>query len=228
MIESVKKKDFLLFIEKEAKIHIDSYIESAIHLAEEVHSGVRREDGMSSFLETHIFPVTINVIRHYKRANKPMTTIQIVSAILHDVMEDNDRILDLHASKSYGFDAYFSHRFGEYVYKTASTLKTKPLEIYPGLTDKEREFERFREYCNVLTKSDYDVKVIKLADRLNNMRFISKISGQEKVARYIKEAEDFYIAYTIIEPRMDDFYSEIREAYEDLRKTEKEKTRITA
>ncbi|NHI03151.1 Guanosine-3',5'-bis(diphosphate) 3'-pyrophosphohydrolase [Candidatus Nitrosotalea sp. TS] len=228
MTESVRKKDFLLFIEKEAKIHIDSYIESAIHLAEEVHSGVRREDGASSFLETHIFPVTINVIRHYKRANKPMTTIQIVSAILHDVMEDNERILDLHASKSYGFDAYFSHRFGEYVYRAASTLKTKPLEIYPGLTDKERELERFREYCNVLTKSDYDVKVIKLADRLNNMRFISKVPGHEKVSRYMKEAEDFYIAYTIIEPRMDDFYSEIREAYEDLRKTEKEKTRITA
>lgn len=228
MIESVKKKDFLFFIEKEAKIHVDSYIESAIHLAEEVHSGVRREDGTSSFLETHIFPVTINVIRHYKQANKPMTTIQIVSAILHDVMEDNDRILDLHASKSYGFDAYFGHRFGEYVYKTASTLKTKPLEIYPGLTDKERELERFREYCNVLTKSDYDVKVIKLADRLNNMRFISKISGHEKVARYVKEAEDFYIAYTILEPRMDDFYLEIREAYEDLRKIEKEKTRVTA
>ena len=228
MTESVKKKDFLLFIEKEAKIHIDSYIESAIHLAEEVHSGVRREDGMSSFLETHIFPVAMNVIRHYKHTNKPMTTIQIVSAILHDVMEDNERILDLHASKSYGFDAYFSHRFGEYVYRAASTLKTKPLEIYPGLTDKERELERFREYCNVLTKSDYDVKVIKLADRLNNMRFISKVPGHEKVSRYIKEAEDFYIAYTIIEPRMDDFYSEIREAYEDLRKTEKEKTRITA
>ncbi|MGI0101866.1 MAG: HD domain-containing protein [Nitrosotalea sp.] len=228
MTESVTKKDFLFFVEKEAKIHVDSYIESAIHLAEEVHSGVRREDGMSSFLETHIFPVTINVIRHYKRANKPMTTIQIVSAILHDVMEDNDRILDLHASKSYGFDAYFSHRFGEYVYKTASTLKTKPLETYPGLTDKERELERFREYCNVLTKSDYDVKVIKLADRLNNMRFISKISEHEKVVRYLKEAEDFYIAYTIIEPRMDDFYLEIRQAYEDLRKIEKEKTRITA
>ena len=53
-MESVKKKDFLFFIEKEAKIHVDSYIESAIHLAEEVHSGVRREDDISSFLETHI------------------------------------------------------------------------------------------------------------------------------------------------------------------------------
>ncbi|MDE1866590.1 MAG: HD domain-containing protein [Thaumarchaeota archaeon] len=228
MIESVKRKEFISFIEKEAKIHVDSYIESAIHLAEEVHSGVKREDGMSSFLETHIFPVTMNVIRHYKWANKPMTTIQIVSAILHDVMEDNDRILDLHASKSYGFDAYFSHRFGEYVHRTASVLKTKPLETYQGVTDKERELERFREYCNTLTKSDYDIKAIKLADRLNNMRFISKIPENEKVMRYIREAEDFYIAYTIIEPRMDDFYFEIREAYEDLRKIEKETTKITA
>jgi len=221
MIESVGKKEFLAFIEREAKIHVDSYIESAIHLAEEIHSGVKREDGSSSFLETQIFPVTMSVIQHYKRVNKPMTTIQIVSAILHDVMEDNDRILDLHASKSYGFDAYFSHKFGEYVYRVASILKTKPLEIYPGMTDKEREFERFHEYCNVLAKSDYDIKTIKLADRLNNMRFIAQIPGHEKAARYIREAEDFYISYTMIEPRMDDYYLEIREAYEDLQKIKK-------
>ncbi len=228
MVESVKKKDFLTFIEKEAKIHVDNYIESAIHLAEEVHSGVKREDGTSSFLETHVYPVTMNVIRHYKWANKPMTTIPIVSAILHDVMEDNDRILDLHASRSYGFDAYFSHKFGEYVYKVSSVLKTKSLEFYSGQTDKERELERFREYCNVLTRSDYDIKTIKLADRLNNMRFISGVSGHEKIERYIRESEDFYIAYTIIEPRMDDFYLEIRKAYEDLRKIAVKKPGITA
>ena len=88
MIESIKKTQFLLFLEKEANIHIDSYIENAIQLAEEVHSGVVREDGISSFLESHVFPVAMDVVRHYKWANKPMTTIQIVSSILHDVMED--------------------------------------------------------------------------------------------------------------------------------------------
>ena len=228
MTEFVTKSEFLSFVEKEAKIHVDSYIENAIQLAEEVHSGVKREDGNSSFLESHIFPVAKNVIRHYKWANKPMTTIQIVSAILHDVMEDNERILDLYAAKSYGFEAYFSHRFGDYVFKVATTLKTKPLEIYQGSGDKEQDMERFREYCNVLLKSDYDIKTIKLADRLNNMRFIAKVPGNEKISRYLREAEDFYIAYTIMEPRMDDFYSEIREAYEDLRKLEKEKQKIIA
>ncbi len=228
MADSVKKDEFLSFIEKEAKIHVDSYIENAIHLAEEVHSGVKREDGNSSFLESHIFPVAMNVIRHYKWANKPMTTIQIVSAILHDVMEDNERILDLYAAKSYGFEAYFRHSFGDYVFKVATTLKTKPLEIYQGSSSTEQESERFREYCNVLLKSDYDIKTIKLADRLNNMRFIAQVPGNEKISRYLSEAEDFYIAYTIIEPRMDDFYSEIREAYEDLRKLEREKQKIIA
>ena len=228
MQEMVKKNEFLAFIEKEAKIHVDNYIESAIQLAEEVHRGVKREDGASPFLETHIFPVAMDVIAHYKWANKPMTTIQIVSAILHDVMEDNDRILDLHAAKSYGFDAYFSHRFGEYVYKVATTLKTKSLEIYPGVDAKEQELERFREYCNVLTRSGYDIKTIKLADRLNNMRFISKVPGNEKVARYIREAEDFYIAYTIIEPSMDDFYLELRKAYTDLKSQAREQVRIAA
>ncbi|HJU14549.1 MAG TPA: hypothetical protein VJ792_08865 [Candidatus Nitrosotalea sp.] len=228
MQESVKKAEFLAFVEREAKIHVDSYIESAIHLAEEVHSGVRREDGVSPFLETHIYPVAMDVIRHYTWANKPMTTIQIVSAILHDVMEDNDRILDLHAAKSYGFDAYFSHKFGEYVYKVATTLKTKPLDLYPGSGEAERELERFRDYCNALARSEYDIKTIKLADRINNMRFISKVPGHEKIARYLREAEDFYIAYTIVEPRMDDYYVELRRAYEGLRAIERGKVKVVA
>lgn len=226
--QHVKKAEFMAFVEREAKIHVDSYIEGAVHLAEEVHSGVMREDGTSPFLETHIFPVAMDVIRHYRRANKPMTTIQIVSAILHDVMEDNDRILDLHAAKSYGFDAYFSHRFGEYVYKVVTTLKTKSLDIYLGSDAGQQELERFRDYCNALAKSDYDIKTIKLADRLNNMRFISKVPGNEKILRYLREAEDFYLAFTIIEPRMDDFYGELRKAYEDLRLVAREPVGIAA
>jgi len=165
-----------------------------------------------------VWPVTIDVVKHYKLANRPLTTLQVVCAVLHDIMEDNERILNLEASKAYGFDAYFRHRFGDYVYKAAMTLKVKPLDSYPGSNEKERESERFREYCSILANSDYDVRTIKLADRLNNMTFIKKIPGHDKIRRYIKEAEDFYIAYTLLIPRMDNFYTRIRKAYEDLRK----------
>ena len=216
-VERIDKTKLISVIENEAKLQIDSFIESAIELAEEVHAGVKREDGKSPFLETHIWPVTVDVIRHYKMANKPLTTLQIVSSILHDVMEDNEKILDLYTSKSYGFDAYFVHRFGDYVYNVANALKTKPLELYQFETD-DPESERFRQYCASLANSEYDVKIIKLADRLNNMRFIAQIPENEKIKRYIREAEDFYLAYTIIPPRIDDYYSKIRESYEDLKK----------
>ena len=215
--DSTTKNELASVIENEAKFRIDGFIQGAIDLAEEVHAGVKREDGIASFLETHVWPVTIDVIRHYKLANKPLTTLQIVSAILHDVMEDNEKILDLYAAKAYGFDAYFRHRFGDYVYSIAMILKVKPLESYQGSNDNERQTERFREYCGVLASSEYDVKTIKLADRLNNMRFIARVHGHEKIERYIREAEDFYLAYSIIPPCMDDFYTGIRKAYEDLR-----------
>ena len=216
--ESVSKNELISYLENEAKIRIDSLIEGAMETAEEVHAGVKREDGSSSFLETHTWPVTLAVSKHYVSENKLLTSLQIVSAILHDFMEDDEKILDLYASKTYGFDAYFLHRFGDYVYKVIMTLKIQPLENYSGNNDEERKSARFREYCNLLANSAYDVKAIKLADRLNNMRFVAEIPGNEKIKRYVREAEDFYIAYPLLTPRMDDFYTKIRSAYDDLRK----------
>jgi len=216
-VHSVTKEDLLNIIENEAKVRIDSFVEGAIELAEEVHSDLKREDGKSSFLETHVWPVTIDVMRHYQKTNKLLTSLQVVSSILHDVLEDDDRILDLNSSKAYGFDAYFKHRFGDYVYNIATTLKTKPLGNYFGTNNEEKQTARFFDYCTELTKSAYDVKIIKLSDRLNNMRFISQISGQEKIQRYIREAEDFYIAFSIFPPSVSEFYTKMRQAYDDLK-----------
>ena len=216
-VYSVTKEDLLNIVENEAKVRIDSFVEGAIELAEEVHSDLKREDGKSSFLETHVWPVTIDVMRHYQKTNKLLTSLQVVSSILHDVLEDDDRILDLNSSKAYGFDAYFKHRFGDYVYNIATTLKTKPLGNYFGTNNEEKQTARFFDYCTELTKSAYDVKIIKLSDRLNNMRFISQISGQEKIQRYIREAEDFYIAFSIFPPSVSEFYTKMRQAYDDLK-----------
>lgn len=216
-INSITKDELISYIENEAKIRIDSLVESAIETAEEVHSGIKREDNSSPFLETHIYPVTLDVIQHYQSTNKLLTTLQIASAILHDVMEDNERILDLYASKSYGFDAYFKHRFSDYVYNVAMTLKTKPLENYFGENDEQRKINRFMDYCSTLSNSQYDVKIIKLADRINNMKFISQIQSNEKISRYLHEAEDFYIAYSIIPPQIESYYTKMRQAYEELK-----------
>lgn len=36
---------------------------------------------VNSVLETHIWPVTMNMTMHYRSVNRPTTTLQIVSAI---------------------------------------------------------------------------------------------------------------------------------------------------
>ena len=213
----ISKSEFLFFLENEAGMRIDNLVEGAIEVAEEVHEGVVREDGESSFLETHTWPVAARVVRHFRAANRNITGVEVAMAILHDVMEDDERILNLYEAKSYGFDAYMAYRFGTRVHRIASELKIKPLENFSGRDNAERQSSRFRDYCELLLRAEYDVKVIKLADRLNNMRFITRVPSHDKVRRYTREAEDFYLAYTMLPPRMPSFYTEIRQAYEELR-----------
>lgn len=218
----LKREDLENFL-VQSGIRIDDYIITAMDVSSEIHNGIKREDNQSPFLETHIWPVTRDVVKHYLTANRNITSVEIVSSILHDVMEDNDRILDLYKTKEYGFEAYLKYRFGNRVYETCMDLKIKPLENFPGDDDQQRQLARFHDYCKGLSSADYDIKVIKLVDRENNMKFIkniSKIGGKQvnnKIKRYLREAEDFYLSYALLEPSMKDLYLKLRESYENLK-----------
>jgi (p)ppGpp synthase/HD superfamily hydrolase len=215
-VSRISKSEFLAFLQNEAEVRVDDYMEGAIEVAEEVHSDLMREDGTSPFLETHTWPVTMDVVRHFRSVNRNITSVEIVAAILHDVMEDDGRILNLYESKSYGFEAYLAYRFGTRIHDIATKLKINPLSNYSGSNDTERQMARFYEYCDILLDSEYDIKAIKLADRLNNMLFIKRVLGHEKVKRYKREAEDFYLAYPMLPPKMPDFYKRMRAAYEEM------------
>src|SRR5262249_28092024 len=180
------RQDFLSYLEKEANLRIDDFIEGAVEVAEEVHQGVKREDGFSQFLETHTWPVALDVVKHYRSVNRNITSVEVASAILHDILEDNDRILDFYKTKSYGFEAYLCYRFGNRVNEIATRLKIRPLENFAGVNNEERELNRFHEYCDILISSEYDVKTIKLADRLNNMKFILDVAPINKKIIYDK------------------------------------------
>jgi (p)ppGpp synthase/HD superfamily hydrolase len=224
----MKNQDFLKREELEnflikSGIRIDDYVITAMDVSTEVHDGIKREDNQSPFLETHIWPVTRDVVQHYLTANRNITGVEIVSSILHDVMEDNDRIIDLYKTKEYGFDAYLKYRFGIRVYEICMDLKIKPLENYPGGNDQQRQLARFHDYCKGLSSAEYDMKVIKLVDRENNMKFISNIPKSDgkivnnKIKRYLREAEDFYLSFALLEPAMKDLYLKLRESYENLK-----------
>jgi hypothetical protein len=47
---------------------------------------------------------------------------------------------------------------------------------------------------------------------------ISQIPNHEKIKRYLREAEDFYTAFSLFPPQTIDFYKEIRKAYDDLKR----------
>jgi len=218
----VKREDLENFL-VQSGIRIDDYIITAMDVSSEIHERIKREDNLSPFLETHIWPVTRDVVKHYLTANRNITSVEIVSSILHDVMEDNDRILDLYKTKEYGFEAYLKYRFGSRVYEICMDLKIKPLENFPGDDDQQRQLARFHDYCKGLSSADYDIKVIKLVDRENNMKFINNISKlggnlvNNKIKRYLREAEDFYLSYALLEPSMKDLYLKLRESYENLK-----------
>lgn len=218
----VKREDLENFL-VQSGIRIDDYIITAMDVSSEIHERIKREDNQSPFLETHIWPVTRDVVKHYLTANRNITSVEIVSSILHDVMEDNDRILDLYKTKEYGFEAYLKYRFGSRVYEICMDLKIKPLENFAGDDDQQRQLARFHDYCKGLSSADYDIKVIKLVDRENNMKFISNISKlggnlvNNKIKRYLREAEDFYLSYALLEPSMKDLYLKLRESYENLK-----------
>ena len=224
-VESLSKDSFLSFLENDANIRVDGFLESAIAVAEEVHEGVKREDGISSFLNTHIWPVAKNLTVHYRRNNKAITTVEIASAVLHDILEDNDRILNLYETRSYGFEAYLRYQFGSRVLNVLHSLKTPALDLYETKApEKDIELERFHDYCDHLANADYDVKCIKLLDRVNNMKFIGSTAPTNKkpvvymkIKRYLLEAENFYLAFTMLEPRMPELYKQLRGLYEQLR-----------
>jgi (p)ppGpp synthase/HD superfamily hydrolase len=224
----MKNQDFLKREELEnfliqSGIRIDDYIITAMDVSSEIHDGIKREDNQSPFLETHVWPVARDVVKHYVTVNRSITSVEVVSSILHDVMEDNDRILDLYKTKEYGFDAYLKYRFGSRVYEICMDLKIKPLENFPGDDDQQRQLARFHDYCKGLSSAEYDIKVIKLVDRENNMKFISNISNlhgnlvNNKIRRYLREAEDFYLSYALLEPSMKDLYLKLRQSYENLK-----------
>ncbi|MDQ5869325.1 MAG: HD domain-containing protein [Thermoproteota archaeon] len=220
--EFLTRENLITFLQ-DSRVRVDDFVMAALDIAVEVHGQVRREDKKSPFLETHIWPVAKNVVNHYLGVKRNITSVEVASAILHDIMEDNEKILDLYRTKDYGFDAYLRYRFGNRIYNMCIDLKIKPLENFPGKTNDDRQLARFHDHCKILSSADYDVKAIKLADRINNMDYVSIMNSQKdvvitaKTKRYLREAEDFYLAYALLAPRMVDFYESLRSSYEKLK-----------
>ncbi|WP_435640501.1 RelA/SpoT family protein [Micavibrio aeruginosavorus] len=145
-------------------------IERAIEYARVKHDGQVRASGEPYY--TH--PVEVAAIL----ADMKMDPATIVTAILHDTLEDTDATIE-----------ELKKLFGDDVANMVNGVSK--LSRIEGQTVEGKQAENFRKL--VLAMSD-DIRVllVKLADRLHNMRTIHHIAKPEKQRRIARETLEIY------------------------------------
>lgn len=181
----------------------EELIRKAFQLSYESHKNDFRASGEPYF--NHPYEVAMIVAREI-----PLDDISVVSALLHDVVEDSDISLD-----------FVAKEFGNEV-----------AEIVDGVTKiggvfKEQEILKAENYRKLLLSMIKDVRVIlvKFADRLHNMRTLEFVSPQ-KQRRIAKETLEIYAPFAhrfglgAIKWEMEDLAFKYlnREAYENIAK----------
>jgi GTP pyrophosphokinase len=147
----------------------ETLIREAWAFAESMHQGQMRQSGEPYF--TH--PVAVAVIL----AEQQMDDATIVTALLHDTIEDT--------KASYAeVEKRFGHDIAELV---DGVTKLTNLQLNSKET---KQAENFRKLF-MATSRDLRVTLVKLADRLHNMRTI-KSMRPEKQAQKARETMDIY------------------------------------
>ena len=107
-----------------------------------------------------------------------LDTATIVTALLHDIIEDTE-------SQRVDIDRLFGAEIGELV---EGVTKLSRLE---ASADHKRQAENLRKFILAVSK-DVRVLLVKLADRLHNMRTLHFISNAAKRERIARETLDIY------------------------------------
>lgn len=185
-------------------------ITAAYELAEQAHRGVKRSSGEPYI--THPIAVACILLEYC------MDTDTICAALLHDVVEDTDTPLET-----------ISKRFGADVANLVDGV-TKIGQV-PLNTKEEQQAENIRKILIAMSK-DIRVIIIKLADRLHNMRTIM-YRPPEKQRKKALETMNFYapiahrLGMSAVKEEMEDISIKILDPYgvkmiEDMLNTHKE------
>ena len=146
-------------------------VEDAVEYARIMHDGQVRSSGEPYY--TH--PVEVAGIL----ADMKMDTATIVTAILHDTLEDTK-------ATSEDLDKKFSHEISLLVNGVSKLTKIE------SQTVEGKQAENFRKLLLAMSE-DIRVLLVKLADRLHNMRTLHYITKPEKRFRIARETMDIYV-----------------------------------
>lgn len=174
----------------EETIHI-SEVKKAIHFAKRHHGDQMRESGLPFY--SHPIEVAYMCLRYIYK------TDVIVTAILHDVVEDTDVTIDM-----------IKEEFGPRVAEMVSML-TRDRDDGEKLSIEEI-------FSNIYAKNDKEVMLIKLLDRLHNLETLHVKSSEKQLHTTKETLKNFLILAEVIErPDISDIlYSECRRINESI------------
>lgn len=145
-------------------------IEEAVEYAKEKHEGQTRSSGEPYY--TH--PLEVAGIL----ADMKMDTPTIVTAILHDTLEDTSATYE-------DLEKKFSPEVASLVNGVSKLIKIE------SQTVEEKQAENFRKLLLAMSE-DIRVLLVKLADRLHNMRTLHHFTKPEKRFRIARETIEIY------------------------------------
>ncbi|MBS1707663.1 MAG: bifunctional (p)ppGpp synthetase/guanosine-3',5'-bis(diphosphate) 3'-pyrophosphohydrolase [Armatimonadetes bacterium] len=156
----------------------EDVVRAAVAFADAAHEGQLRKSGEPYILH----PIEVAEIV----AELGMDVDSVVAAILHDVLEDTEITPEKIASQ-----------FGQPVLEMVEGVTKLQLNIQPEADARQRRAAETARAAETLRKmllamaNDFRVMVIKLADRLHNMRTLSALAP-EKQTRIANETLDIY------------------------------------
>lgn len=148
----------------------EALIQKAYILSKTAHGNQKRHSGDLYF--THPLAVAEILV------DLKLDEASIITALLHDVVEDTEITLD-----------EIEKDFGEEIARLVDGV-TKLGKI-ESISSDERVLENFRKLALAMSE-DIRVLLVKLADRLHNMRTLSYVPSREKKVRKAKESMDIY------------------------------------
>src|ERR1700722_19885944 len=145
-------------------------IDAAYVMAEAAHAAQKRDNGEPYI--THPLAVA-NILAGYR-----LDSSSIVTALLHDVIEDTSVTL-----------ASVQKRFGpEVAGLVDGVTKLTRLELQ---SDRTKQAENFRKLVLAMSR-DIRVLLVKLADRLHNMRTLHFVRDEDRRKRIARETMEIY------------------------------------
>lgn len=147
-----------------------SRVEEAYAVAEKAHREQKRDNGEPYI----IHPIAVaNILAGFR-----MDVPSIVVGLLHDTVEDTGIT-----------QAFLKERFGEAVASLVDGVtKLTRLELQ---SDRTKQAENFRKLVLAMSR-DIRVLIVKLADRLHNMRTLHYVQRQDRRLRIARETMDIY------------------------------------